>query len=97
MKNDVYFRREIEKDLLDWKVRHANHTVLEIRGGRQVGKTTTLEKFGKENYKNFIYLSLDDELGKQFFKNFVDKSVTREEVESSSLGYNHNTKTGLFP
>ena len=97
MKNDVYFKREIEKDLLDWKVKHANHTVLEIRGSRQVGKTTTLEKFGKENYKNFIYLSLDDELGKQFFKNFVDKSVTREEVETSSLDYNrHNHLLAKF-
>lgn len=42
-----YLERFIENDILSWK-NNPNHRALEINGGRQIGKTTTLKKFVAE-------------------------------------------------
>lgn len=49
-------RRKIEKDLLEWKNKE-DKMCLVIKGARQVGKTYIIEKFAKENYKNYIYMN----------------------------------------
>ena len=41
-------------------------SVLEVKGARQVGKTTTLLHFAKENYENLIYIDLTSVQGKRF-------------------------------
>lgn len=38
---DVYFRRQIEEKLEKWH-NTSDKLVLEIKGGRQIGKTTTI-------------------------------------------------------
>lgn len=60
----MYIKRDIEKKLLDWKSRSS--CALEIEGARQVGKTTTIEKFTKENFKHVIYVNLDEVSGENF-------------------------------
>ena len=64
-----YFRRDLEKELLYWK--DEKNTVLKLAGARQVGKTTLLKRFGKENFKNVLYISLMEESGRKF-KEIVD-------------------------
>ena len=61
----MYFKRDIEKFLLQWK-NNSMRSVLEVKGARQVGKTTTLLHFAKENYENLIYIDLTSVQGKRF-------------------------------
>jgi predicted AAA+ superfamily ATPase len=59
-----FFERDIYKDMLKWKrLRETGSTALalEISGPLGVGKTTIVNKFAKENYKNVINI----DLGKQ--------------------------------
>ena len=50
-------RRTIYNKLLEWKDENSEQ-VLQLEGARQVGKTYILQKFAKENYKNFIYINM---------------------------------------
>ena len=49
-------RRKAYQKLLDWK-NDRNHKALCIFGARQIGKTTLIRKFGKENYKCFVEIN----------------------------------------
>lgn len=49
-------KRKIDKYLIDWK-NVKDRKPLIIKGARQIGKTTSIEKFGKENYKSFIEIN----------------------------------------
>lgn len=60
-------QRDIYKSLIKWKENRSGK-VLELSGARQVGKTYILTKFGKENYKNFIYINMAQTSGKDFMK-----------------------------
>ena len=51
--------RKIEKELLNWK--KDSKTPLMLIGARQTGKTYILEKFAKENFKNYVYINLEKE------------------------------------
>lgn len=73
----MYITRDIEKQLLQWK-EHGS-CALEVEGCRQIGKTTTISKFAKENFKNVIYINLDEESGKRFV------SLIRKVREKSAL------------
>ena len=44
-----YIKRFVEEDFKEWKERYSRFT-LEVVGCRQVGKTTTVLHFAKENY-----------------------------------------------
>lgn len=50
-------QREIYEKLLDWK-KSENHKPLMILGARQVGKTYIIDKFARENYKNYYMINL---------------------------------------
>lgn len=57
------FEREIIQQLLAWKT-DKNRKPLIIHGARQVGKTWVLKHFGKEQFEDVAYFSLDrDESG----------------------------------
>lgn len=60
-------QRDIYKSLIKWK-ENKSGKVLELSGARQVGKTYILIKFGKENYRNFIYINMAQTSGKDFIK-----------------------------
>lgn len=62
---EMDFKRDIYDSLLQWK-RSNSGKVLEVSGARQVGKTYILTKFGKENYKNFIYINMMQTSGQEF-------------------------------
>ena len=49
-------RRKAYQKLLDWK-KDRNHKALCVFGARQIGKTTLIRKFGKENYRNFVEIN----------------------------------------
>ena len=49
-------KRKAYQKLLNWK-KDSNHKALCIFGARQIGKTTLIRKFGKENYKNFVEIN----------------------------------------
>lgn len=46
-------KRKIDDFLIQWRQQTPNRKPLIIKGGRQVGKTSSIEHFAK-NYKNFI-------------------------------------------
>lgn len=69
----MYFKRDIEKFLLNWK-NNTMKSVLEVRGARQVGKTTTLLHFAEENYRNVVYIDLTSILGKKFIELVEEES-----------------------
>lgn len=49
-------KRKVYKELLEWKNKK-NKECLLVKGARQVGKTFIIEQFGKENYKNYLYIN----------------------------------------
>lgn len=52
-------RRKIENELIEWKNKK-DKMCLVVKGARQVGKTYIIDKFAKENYKNYIYMNFDE-------------------------------------
>lgn len=56
---DLY--REIMKKLNIWKNKPDNdRSPLIIQGARQVGKTYVMQKFGEENFENYVYINFED-------------------------------------
>ena len=47
-------QRRFWKELEEWKKQNEN-TPLMVVGARQIGKTYIINKFCKENYKDYIY------------------------------------------
>ena len=52
-------RRDVEKELIIWKEK-AERTPLIIRGARQVGKSYTIEEFGKKHFQNLIVVNFEE-------------------------------------
>jgi uncharacterized protein len=50
--------RSIEKDLKSWKNQQDRKPLL-LRGARQIGKSYTVEKFGKENFTNLVLINFE--------------------------------------
>lgn len=53
-------QREIEQELKKWKGSSIRMPLI-LRGARQVGKSFTIEKFGKEHFSNFVTLNFEFE------------------------------------
>ncbi len=51
------FERTIEKELEKWAL-NPHRKPLVLRGARQVGKTTVVNKFG-EQFENYLYINLE--------------------------------------
>jgi predicted AAA+ superfamily ATPase len=61
----IYIERDVYKEMLAWKIKEEfnkahglSNNALSLEGPRQCGKTYLAHKFGKENYKNYVYLNL---------------------------------------
>ena len=52
-------RRAIEQQLLQWKGSERRKPLV-LRGARQVGKTHSLQHFGRQYYKNIAYLNFEE-------------------------------------
>jgi len=73
-------KRKIEQVLLDWKARKKKNSLL-IKGARQVGKTFSVEKFGKENYESYIYMNFEkDPKLKNIFAGSLDVEELRKQI-----------------
>lgn len=55
------FVRDIGNRLLAWK-NNKLHGVLQLKGARQIGKTTELLKFGYKNYSHVVYVDLSNDV-----------------------------------
>ena len=51
--------RNITAELLEWKNMKKNRMPLVLYGARQVGKTYALQNFGRDYYKNCIYINFE--------------------------------------
>ena len=78
-------KRKIIRELTKWKKEATNKALL-IKGARQVGKTTIVRQFAKENYKNFIEINFEQmPLAKQAFDGNLDaRSIL---INLSAMGY----------
>ena len=47
------------QQLIEWKNKE-DKMCLMLKGARQVGKTYIIDKFAKENYKNYVYINFDE-------------------------------------
>jgi uncharacterized protein len=52
-------KRDIEKELVKWKEKE-DRTPLIIRGARQVGKSYTVEEFGKKCFRNTLVVNFEE-------------------------------------
>lgn len=52
------FQRNVATLLLEWKNRRARKPLV-IRGARQVGKTSAVHQFGRQEFETYIYLNLE--------------------------------------
>ena len=52
-------KRDVEKELLKWKEKE-DRTPLIIRGARQVGKSFTIEEFGKKHFQNVLVVNFEE-------------------------------------
>ena len=72
--------RKIEEDLKVWK--ENSKMPLMLIGARQTGKTYILEKFAKENFKNYIYINLEkEEKISQIFNESIDPENIIQKIE----------------
>jgi predicted AAA+ superfamily ATPase len=75
-----YFERDIYKKMLEWKGWRDKHLILqslEISGPRQCGKTTVIDKFAKENYKNVVSINLGKDETLTVVRNWENRVVVR--------------------
>ena len=69
-------RRKIDQYLIDWK-NSKDKKPLIISGARQTGKTTSIEKFGNENYKSFIEINF---ISMPEYKNILKDGYTVDNI-----------------
>lgn len=69
-------RRKFEEILLKWKD-SSQHKPFMVIGVRQIGKTYSIEKFCKKNYKEYIYLNIEIE---EEIKQIFEKTINVNEI-----------------
>ena len=73
--------RLFEKKLADWKKSGMKKPLMVI-GARQIGKTYTIDKFGKENFEHYLYFNLEkNEDIRKIFEKTIDEEKILEELE----------------
>lgn len=96
---DVYFSRQIEEKIEQW-YQQKDKLVLEIKGGRQIGKTTTILHFARTHYQNVIYVNLAGSTGDQFAEilksSFITQKAILEFCRVNNLSYTDDENTILI-
>jgi predicted AAA+ superfamily ATPase len=68
-------KRLFTRYLSEWKNRVYRKPLI-VRGARQVGKTYSIEEFGRENFNNYIKINFEEEPDtKDFFQNFDIQNI----------------------
>ncbi len=49
-------KRKFYDTLVEWKNSHKKECLL-VKGARQIGKTFTIDQFGRENYESYLYIN----------------------------------------
>ena len=75
-------KRKIDQFLIDWK-NNENRMPLIVKGARQIGKTESIRKFAKENYKSIIDINFI--LQKQYRNIFENGYEVSEIIKNISL------------
>lgn len=85
VQNIFSMKRFFTEYLLEWKNRTSRKPLI-VRGARQVGKTYTIETFGKENFGNYLKFNFEEnpELKNVFITNDVEEIVRNLEIISGS-------------
>lgn len=84
-------KRKIDKFLVDWKKKEDKLPLI-VKGARQIGKTESIRKFAKENYKNVIEINFV--LQKQYKDIFNDGFEVDAIIKNISL---HNPELEFIP
>lgn len=72
---EVIMKRTVYKKLLEWKKKRIRKPLL-LHGARQVGKTWLMKEFGKNEYKNTVYINFDNNsIAKEIFR--IDYDIKR--------------------
>lgn len=69
-------KRKFYDYLLNWKNTKDKECLL-VKGARQIGKTYIIEQFGKENYKNYIYINFVEN---PRYKEIFEGTLSAEEI-----------------
>lgn len=73
--------RIFENTLQDWKKTGMQKPLMVI-GVRQIGKTYTIDKFGKENFEDYLYFNLEkNDAIRNIFENTIDEAKILEQLE----------------
>ncbi len=80
----MIFKRLAYNNLAEWKNK-ASKKPLILRGARQVGKTTLVNDFASENYRQVISLNLERPAHRDFFSRFND---AKNLVDALCVSYN---------
>jgi len=83
-------RRYFEDFLVKWKDRSTRKPLI-IRGARQVGKTYIVEEFGKNHFKFFLKVNLEEN---EDIKELFNNKNTLQIVENLSILFQVNIKAG---
>jgi uncharacterized protein len=72
-------KRFIDQKLIEWQSRLRRKPLL-LRGARQVGKTHSVEKFGRDNFKNLAVVNLErnPDWHRVFIDNFDARRITAD-------------------
>ncbi len=79
---EMELKRDIYDELLRWKNRSSG-LVLELEGARQVGKTYILDKFAREQYRQYIYINMIGQSG-EYFLDCYKKAYRRTSGQEQS-------------
>jgi len=86
----MYFKRNIDFELLNWK-NTSDRKPLLLRGARQVGKSSTVKEFAK-HYESFIEVNFESH---KEVHTFFDGNIIPEEIcESLEIFYKTTIKKG---
>ena len=73
-------KRKIEQELIAWKKSHEKKCLL-VKGARQIGKTYSIDKFARENYKYYTYINFIENPGyKEIFDGDVDVDTLIKQI-----------------
>lgn len=84
----MILKRKVDNYLKKWK-ENPNHLPLIISGARQIGKTTSIRKFGRENYNSFIEINFASE---PKYKRIFENGYSTMEIIKQISYMNPNVK-----
>lgn len=89
-------KRKISKQLQQWRDSHSGKALL-IKGARQVGKTTSIRDFAKDNYANFVEVNFEKSpVARQAFEGNLDAKTIIMNLSAMGFGPFERGETLVF-